>query len=154
MFVAESGEKPIMISHYLKIHPWTIDPTAAARDWVSDQDLAEARRLGPVHSWQYDEIVFNDPYQGFLEKLMQHPPTPLPRGRKRPIPFHAANPTRADLEASRGGVPEFTQDMEKQEAERLDAAADAVMFEQERWQNRLAEKERELEMLRQQLGED
>jgi YEATS domain-containing protein 4 len=155
MFVQESGEKPILINHFLKIHPWTIDLRDVGRDWLSEKDLEEARRLGPVHSWQYDEIVFNDPYQGFLDKLLQHPPTPLPKTRRRPIPFHTANPTPADFEASRaGGMPEFTLEMAKQEEARLMAAVDAVIAEQDRWQNTLADRERELEMLRQQLGED
>jgi YEATS domain-containing protein 4 len=152
MFVPESGEKPIAFYHHLKIHHWSLDPLVP--DMNSEAELEAARRLGPVQSWQYDEIVFNDPMQLFLDKLMQNPPTPLPKGRKRPIPFHTANPVKEDLEASRGGIPEFSQDMERQEADRLDRAVDAVTLELERWQNKLAERERELEMLRQQLGED
>jgi YEATS domain-containing protein 4 len=151
-FAPESGEKPIAFYHHLKIHHWSLDPHVP--DLSSEQELADARRHGPVQSWQYDEIVFNDPFQGFYDKLLKHPPTRLPRNRKRPIPFHTANPTRADLEASRGGVPEFTQEMEVQEAQRLDYAVDVVTIETERWQNRLTEREKELDMLRQQLGED
>ena len=77
---------------------------------------------GPVHSWQYDEIVFNDPFQSFLNILTAHPPTLLPKTRRRPVPFCSAFPTPAALEVAKGGVPEFQQEMEMDEGERLDAA--------------------------------
>jgi YEATS domain-containing protein 4 len=47
------------------------------------QPLSIATKL-PVHSWQYDEIVFNDPPAAFLEILNEHPPTPLPAKFRRP----------------------------------------------------------------------
>lgn len=68
----------------------------------------------PVQAWQYDEIVFNDPYENFLNILTAHPPTPFPPptlgvgmsskwcfclifthrtlGNMRPIPWHPAWP--------------------------------------------------------------
>lgn len=67
------------------------------------------------------------------------------------MPYNTANP--ASLEASKGGVPEFTQAMEKEEAERLEAGKKAVAMEQERLRLRLYEREKELELLKQQLGE-
>lgn len=110
--------------------------------------------LGPVHSWQYDEIVFNDPFQPFLNVLVQHPPSVLPKSQTRPVPFHAANANAGALEKSRGGMPEFTQEMEKEEADRLDAAIQVVLKEQDRWKAILLEKEKTLESLKEQLGED
>lgn len=107
--------------------------------------------MGPVHSWQYDEVVFNDPFQSFLNFLTAHPPTPLPKTKRRPVPFHTANP--ASLEASRGGVPEFTQEMEKEEAERLDTARKKVIAEQSKWRDILIEKEKELAKLKAQLAD-
>ena len=47
------------------------------------QPVSIATKL-PVHSWQYDEIVFNDPPAAFLEILNEHPPTPLPAKFRRP----------------------------------------------------------------------
>lgn len=38
----------------------------------------------PVHSWQYDEMVFSDPPANFLQILEEHPPTPLPARNRRP----------------------------------------------------------------------
>lgn len=69
--------------------------------------------------------------------------------KRRPIPFHIGNP--ASLEASKGGLPEFTQLMEKEESERLEAARKVILVEQERLRSRLIEREKELEILRRQL---
>lgn len=140
----DSGEKAVTFYHHLKLHPWTAVGTEP-----EIPPLETAIKLGPVHSWQYDEIVFNDPFQTFLNTLTAHPPTPLPKQRRRPIPFHIANP--ASLEASKGGLPEFNQLMEKEESDRLEAARKVVLTEQERLRSRLVEREKELEILRRQL---
>lgn len=92
--------------------------------------------------------MFSDPFQNFLTLLTAHAPTPLPKtsSSKKPIPFHLSNP--ASLEASlKGGVPEFTAAMEKDEADRLEEAKGKIIREQEKWRNILIEKEKELERL-------
>ncbi|KAF5322467.1 hypothetical protein D9619_000702 [Psilocybe cf. subviscida] len=142
-FIAESGEKAITIYHHLKLHPWT------ASGEPEIPPLEVAMKMGPVHSWQYDEVVFNDPYNNFLNILTMHPPTPLPKAKKKPVPFHLANP--GSFEASKGGTPEFTLLMEKEETERLEEARKAVVEEQERWRNMLIEKEKELQRLQEQV---
>lgn len=144
-FVTEAGEKPVMFYHHLKLHPWT----AIGGGDPEIPPLEAARQMGPVHSWQYDEIVFNEPYQSFLNILTAHPPTPLPKTKRRPVPFHTANP--ASLEASKGGVPEFTQAMEKEEAERLDLARKQIVAETDKWRQKLIDREKELERLQKQL---
>lgn len=106
--------------------------------------------MGPVHSWQYDEIVFNDPFQSFLNILTAHPPTALPKTKRRPVPFHTANP--GSLEASKGGLPEFTAVMEKDEAERLETARKSVMEQQDKWRSTLIEREKELDRLQKELA--
>ena len=111
--------------------------------------LDVAAKMGPVHSWQYDEIVFNDPFQSFLNILMAHPPTPLPKNKRRPVPFHTANP--ASLEASKGGTPEFQQEMEKEEAERIEKALKTVVEDTHKWRNKLIEKENEANRLKKEL---
>lgn len=138
-FVAESGEKAMTLYHHLKLHPW------AAAGEPEIPPLNVAIKMGPVHSWQYDEVVFNDPFQNFLNILTAHPPTPLPKVRRKPVPFHLANPN--SLEASRGGVPEFSQAMEKEELERVEEARKAVVAETDKWRNTLIEKEKELSEL-------
>lgn len=123
-----------MAYHHIKLHPWTIPEGE-----VPPPDLAA--KAGPVHSWQYDEIVFNDPFQNFLNILTAHPPTPLPNVKRKPVPFHAANPVHEI------GTPEFTTEMEREERDRLETARKKVMAEQERWRDILLEKERELGIL-------
>ncbi|KAI0375919.1 yeats family protein [Pilatotrama ljubarskyi] len=145
MFVQESGEKSITFYHHLKLHPWT----AVGSGEPEIPPLEAAAKMGPVHSWQYDEIVFHDPYQSFLNILTAHPPTALPKVKRRPIPFHTANP--GSLEASKGGVPEFTQEMEKDEAERLDAAKAKLAQEYNRLEGLLSEKENELKKVKEEI---
>lgn len=145
-FVQESGEKAVVVYHHLKLHPWTAlgsgDPEAPPPE--------VAAKAGPVHSWQYDEVVFNDPYQSFLNVLTSHPPTPLPKAKRRPVPFHMANP--ASLADSKGGTPEFTTAMISEEAERLENARKAVIAEQEKWRAILVEKESQFDQLKKDAG--
>ncbi|KAG6812099.1 hypothetical protein H0H92_004399 [Tricholoma furcatifolium] len=143
-FIAECGEKAIMVYHHLKLHPWT------ATGEPEIPPIEVAMKAGPVHSWQYDEIVFHDPFQNFLNILTSHPVTHLPKAKRKPVPFHLANP--ASLEASKGGVPEFTAQMEREEAERLENARQSIITEQEKWREILIEKEKELERLQKQLA--
>jgi YEATS domain-containing protein 4 len=139
IFVQDSGEKAITFYHHLKLHPWNLTGEPEIPPYE------EALKAGPVHSWQYDEIVFNDPYNTFLNTLKEHPPTPLPKVRTKPVPFHTSNP--ASLEASKGGVPEFTKLMEDDEGARLRIATQTVKEEQKKWEETLREKEKELEQL-------
>ncbi|PPQ63151.1 hypothetical protein CVT24_005791 [Panaeolus cyanescens] len=142
-FVAEAAEKTMTLFHHLKLHPWTITGEAEV------PPLDVAIKAGPVHSWQYDEVVFNDPYSNFLTMLTQHPPTPLPVHKRKPVPFHLTNPK--SLEASKGGTPEFNQAMEKEEAARLIDARKAILAERERWEQKVREKEQELDRLKKEL---
>ena len=144
-FVQESGEKALTFYHHLKLHPWTLATGAEAE--IPPPEVAA--KLGPVHSWQYDEVVFSDPYQAFLAVLTAHPPTPLPKVRRRAVPFHTAHPD--SLEASKGGVPEFQQEMEKEEAERLDRALKTVVEDTHSWRNRLIERENEANRLKKEI---
>jgi YEATS domain-containing protein 4 len=134
----------MIIYHHLKLHPWA----SVGEPEIPPLDVA--LKHGPVHSWQYDEVVFNDPYQNFLNILTQHPPTPLPKTTRKPVPFNLANP--GSLEASRGGVPEFTSAMEKEEGDRFEEARKNVITEEERWRTILLEKEKELDQLQKELG--
>ncbi|KAI0751059.1 yeats family protein [Daedaleopsis nitida] len=144
-FIQEAGEKPLTIYHHLKLHPWT----AVGSGEPEIPPLEVALKHGPVHSWQYDELVFCDPFQSFLSILTAHPPTAMPKVKRRPVPFHTSN--AASLEASKGGTPEFTQEMEKEEAERLDKALKMVVEDTHIWRNKQIEKENELNRLKKEL---
>ncbi|KIJ20462.1 hypothetical protein PAXINDRAFT_96652 [Paxillus involutus ATCC 200175] len=153
-FVAESGEKAITLYHHLKLHPWSVTFSPPGSAFSAEPDIPSpetAAKLGPVHSWQYDEIVFTDPFQSFLSLLTTHPPTPLAKTSRKPIPFHISNPTTLE-ETKKGGVPEFTSEMEKEEAERLEEARGKIVNEQEKWRGILIEREKELERLQKVLA--
>ncbi|KAL1743105.1 yeats family-domain-containing protein [Schizophyllum fasciatum] len=143
-FVTEAGEKAMQLYHHLKLHPWP------APGEPEIPPIEVARSLGPVHSWQYDEIVFNDPFQNFLNTLTAHPPTPLPRAPRRPVPFHIAAP--GSLAASKGGTPEFNAQMERDEWERLEEAKKQVAAQTEAMRQLLFEKQAELRELEKQLA--
>jgi YEATS domain-containing protein 4 len=105
-FVAEAAEKVISVSHLLKLHPRTVDnngivvavppgtPIAAtataaattAGGTGTDPAVAAAAAaaaattgldVSSVHSWQFDEVVFNDPTEALYNIMVQNPPTPL-----------------------------------------------------------------------------
>jgi YEATS domain-containing protein 4 len=176
--VQEAGEKPINFSHNLKLHPWVMPDTSAeptkdpALLWAGPpQPKIIANADGststipaptidpePVHSWQYDEITFTDPPKAFLDILMSHPPTPLPKhtsSKKRPLPPNVAHVQSLGWATNRGGaVPEFTERLERDEAERLDAAKRAVIDATEVLRASLIEKEKELESLRRQVNHE
>ena len=145
-FVPESGEKQYLLYHHLKLHPWTA--IGSGEPEIPPPEVAA--KAGPVHSWQYDEVVFSDPFQSFLNILTAHPPTPLPKAKRRPVPFHTANP-ESIVDAKAGGTPEFTQAMIQEEAVRLENARKAVIAEGDRLRALLIEKEKELDQLRKQL---
>ena len=81
---------------------------------------------------------------------MANPLTPLPLTKRRPVPFSLAHPDSiADTKA--GGMPEFTQAMIHEEADRLEKARKQVIAEQDRWRNILIEKEKQLSLLKKKL---
>ena len=79
---------------------------------------------------------------------MKHPPTLLPNVRKKPVPPHHSQvglASDADVEA-----PEFSAVMEKDEADRLEAARKNLVVETDKMRAILIAKEKELEQLKKQ----
>ncbi|WWC94834.1 hypothetical protein V866_001684 [Kwoniella sp. B9012] len=64
-----------------QIHPVN-DEIIVQQDLQQQQTAAMTATL-PVHSWQYDEIVFSDPPKNFLDILNEHPPKGLPKINRR-----------------------------------------------------------------------
>jgi len=138
--VAESNEKPISFYHHLKLHAWNSQPPSSETPPPLDV---------PINAWQYDEIVFTDPTQTFLEILLDNPPTPLPKVRRRNAPPHIAHP--ASLLVSFKGMPEFTALMEKEEYERLDVAKKEIVQQTDKLRALLIEREKEMERLKKEV---
>lgn len=151
-FVSESAEKTLNFQHHLKLHPWVVPDlsTAPGADPATIVSVVPQPPLEPVYAWQYDEIVFTDPPKPFLDILMAHPPTPLPKIKKRAIPPNPAHMASLVPPAVRG-APEFTALLERDEGERLDAAKRSVVDETNKLRVMLIEKEQELEKLRKEL---
>jgi len=60
-FIPEAGEKPLVLFHHLKLHPW---PTVPAIDALPNTEPpTPVDRQEPVHSWQYDEVRICPPCQ-------------------------------------------------------------------------------------------
>lgn len=106
----------------------------------------------PVHSWQYDEMVFIDPTQAFYDLLIAHPPTPLPAySRRKTIPEGEGAIPGQDRGSA--GVPlEFTLALEKGEAEKLEMTRRQVVEEMDKYRQRLIELEKEQSRLKDELG--
>ena len=57
-FVPESGEKPVMLYHNLRLHPYE-----------EDGSISTANKNKPVQSFQYDELVRTIYYLVFVHQL-------------------------------------------------------------------------------------
>ena len=78
---------------------------------------------------------------------MQHPPTSLPKTRRKPL-LPDANPF-----VTGQGNPEFSQVMEKEESDRLEGARKKLIAETDNWRSQLIKKENELQLLKRDLNE-
>lgn len=119
-FIPEASEKPISFTHHLKLHPWPLDPALVPvplPDGSIPEPAPDAPKivLSPIHSWQYEEIVFSEPTEAFYTVLLEHQPTPLPKMNRHPRELtHALG--------GGGNIGEFSQEMEVAEGARLDEA--------------------------------
>lgn len=152
-FVGEAAEKPMTFTHHLKLHPWPTEvpaplsllpaPVAAvigsttSATGTPEPIVGPPMLLSPVHSWQYEEIIFAEPTETFYSLLLSRPPTPLPKSNRHP----------QNLQYPLGGggnMGEFTMDMEKEEGDRLDAAKKQTLEEIEGLRKRLIGNEKDL----------
>ncbi|GAA5862880.1 hypothetical protein JCM8547_006577, partial [Rhodosporidiobolus lusitaniae] len=149
-FVPESNEKPLTFTHHLKLHPWPVDPI------LYHQPTAEgdppnpvlvghpAPVLSPVHSWQYEEIVFTEPTEPFYATLLENKPTPLPRTNRHPRLL--THPLSAG-----GNIGEFSVEMEEEEGARLDKAKQRTMEQIEELRKQLVGFDQELTGLKKEV---
>lgn len=148
-FVAEASEKPITFNHHLKLHPWPLDPlvpivdptlpTPGASPSSTSLVIPDAPTpiLSPIHSWQYEEIVFAEPTEAFYTLLLSNAPTSLPPTNRHP---------RSLILALGGGgnIGEFSLDMEKEEGDRLEKARLKTVEEIEVLRAKLVANEKDL----------
>lgn len=104
-FVSESAEKAVTLYHHLKLHPY--GPGA-------EQVRAAG---GHVSSYQYEEVVFNEPTESMYEILTSNGEAQLP------------------LERSKGNV--YSQRSEQEELDRLESAIAKVDEETRRYKERI-----------------
>jgi len=78
-YVSETGEKPQTLYHHLRLHPWG----------KTDEERAKSLRSnGDIISWNYEEQLFNEPYEPFYNILISgahlkgHPPPDASGGGK------------------------------------------------------------------------
>jgi transcription initiation factor IIF auxiliary subunit len=142
-FVAESNEKPLTFTHHLKLHPWPVDPILYHQPTLPGEPPNPALTghpapvLSPVHSWQYEEIVFTEPTESFYATLLENKPSPLPRTNRHPrLLTHPLS--------GGGNVGEFTTEMEDEEGARLDKAKVKTLDQIEELRQLLVQHEQEL----------
>ncbi|KAF9509470.1 hypothetical protein BS47DRAFT_1396818 [Hydnum rufescens UP504] len=147
----QSAEKTLGIQHHLTLHPWATPDlsTASGADPATIVSAVPQPPLEPACAWQYDEIVFTDPPQAFLDILMAHPPT-SPKVKEGAIPPNLAHTASLAPQGSRW-APEFTVLLECDDGERLDAAKRSIVEETDKQSALLIEKEQELERLKKEL---
>ncbi|GAA94600.1 uncharacterized protein L969DRAFT_94614 [Mixia osmundae IAM 14324] len=157
-FVPESSEKPLSLYHEIRLHPWTAVPSLTAdeatpnastywRDGLAlvklPGDSGKEAVLSPIHSWQYDEIVFQDPTEALYNIMTETAPTPLPKTSRLPPSMEQGLPLGVG-----GNIGELTLDTEAKEAAKLEEARKTVLTDLEELRATLIEQEKELADLR------
>lgn len=150
-FVPEAFEKPLTFTHHLKLHPWPLDlsslppappPLPLNPDGTEPEPLPSsdppALVLSPVHSWQYEEIVFVEPTELFYSTLLATPPSPLPTKNRHPK-------TLVHALGGGGNFGEFSGEMESSEGGRMDEARKKALREIEEMRKVLVGHEKELQ---------
>lgn len=100
-------------------------------------------------TWRLKQIVFTEPQQAFLNILMRNPPTHLPKAKRKLL----SNTPETSAFLTGKGNPEFTQDMEKEESDRLEEVRKALISQGEEWRMKLIQLENEVQRLNRELEE-
>lgn len=119
-FAPESGEKSITLYHHLKLHPW--EANANAPPIPAPIGPTTPTSSEPVHSWQYDEVVFSEPTEAIHQILIKHP---------------VSIPTRKHGNR-------FSLQHEQEEVDRLNEATSKVQEEIQSYRHKLLAAETEL----------
>ncbi|RUS25182.1 putative histone acetyltransferase subunit [Jimgerdemannia flammicorona] len=117
-----AGEKPVQVYHHLRLHPYEDD--GSGQPWPKNR---------PVVSYNYDEIVFNEPTEAFYQILSEN------NGLTSTLPFK---------KSTKESAHPFSVQTEQEELERLDGAQREVNSQIERLKERMAQAEEELNALK------
>lgn len=138
-YASDSGEKAQTIYHHLRLHPYG----------KTDEEKARSRQPnGDVISWNYEEQLFNEPYEAFF--------TVLTSGA------HSRQPRKGPLDPAAGIVYErsalvprhltaeqpFSRETEELETRRIDKALETIQGWIEETKEGNAAKEKELAALK------
>lgn len=144
-YVTESGEKAQTLYHHLRLHPYG----------KTDEEKARSRQpSGDVISWNYEEQLFNEPYESFFHVLTSGAHIP---GRPQPTKKAAAalDPTAGVVYERSALVPRqltleqpFSKETEDLEKQRMNKALERVQAWVEETKGASAEKEKELAALK------
>lgn len=100
-FHSSTSEKPVMVYHHLRLHPYEDDING--QPWPKDK---------PVMSLLYDEFVFNEPTESLYQTFQQHNALTVNLPNKKSI--------------KDSSQPLFSIQLEQEEIERLDNAQQAI----------------------------
>ena len=142
-FVQESNEKPQTLWHTLKIHPYGPD---------AEVQRAERR---PIVSQNYEEVVFNEPVEHFYDILTGGPEKGKGKGKGKSGSKQAAmrgQERTAEIPQRDSRDNPYSKETESKELDRMREALRKVdeMITVER--QKLAQKEKELDLLRKEEG--
>lgn len=146
-FVPEANEKAQTLWHHLKLHPYGPDAEG------------QRERKDAVVSQCYEEVLFNEPVEPFYDILTSGPPPQVSgRGKaskgSKQASLKGKGERSAEIPYADSGDNPYSQKAEAVELDRLREAMKTVdaMVKGER--ERLKEKEREMEGLRKEAGEE
>ena len=140
-FVPEANEKPQIIWHGLKLHPYGPDAEA------------QRERRDTITSHNYEEVVFGEPVEAFYDILTGGGPPPAPargkgsKGSKQAV-MKRSSERSAEIPYAESADNPYSRKTEDAELDRLNEALKVVegMLKEEK--AKLAEQETTLEELR------
>lgn len=143
-FVPEANEKPAILWHQLKLHPFGPDAEA------------QRERKDEIVSQSYEEVVFNEPFEPLYDILTSGPPPPPGARGKSKGSKQASLPVRKVGGGHRTALIPFqdtpgnpySQKTEGEELDRLKEAIKMVEVLAKEEQTKMQAKEKELAQLK------
>lgn len=141
-YASDSGEKAQTIYHHLRLHPYG----------KTEEEKARSRQPnGDIISWNYEEQLFNEPYEAFFDVL-----TSGAQSRQAPKKGSAALDPKAGIVYERSAlVPRhltaeqpFSRETEELESQRINKAMEKIQGWIDETKEGNAKKEKELAALK------